>query len=170
MVQTIIAIVIFLVTITAIITDKINSTTAAICGMVMLIVTHVLTLSEAVAYIDFDTIGVLVGMMLFVGVIKHSGLFEYISIRTAKAAKGDPWKIMVLFIILTALCSAFLDNVTTVLLMGPMTITIARILDIDAVPVLMGQILASNIGGTATMIGDPPNIMIGNAAKDCCSC
>jgi len=165
MVQTIIAIVIFLVTITAIITDKINSTTAAICGMVMLIVTHVLTLSEAVSYIDFDTIGVLVGMMLFVGVIKHSGLFEYISIRTAKAAKGDPWKIMVLFIILTALCSAFLDNVTTVLLMGPMTITIARILDIDAVPVLMGQILASNIGGTATMIGDPPNIMIGNAAK-----
>ena len=150
MVQTIIAIVIFLVTITAIITDKINSTTAAICGMVMLIVTHVLTLSEAVAYIDFDTIGVLVGMMLFVGVIKHSGLFEYISIRTAKAAKGDPWKIMVLFIILTALCSAFLDNVTTVLLMGPMTITIARILDIDAVPVLMGQILASNIAAKFT--------------------
>ena len=113
---------------------------------------------------SFNTIGVLIGMMLFVAVVKNSGLFEYVAIKAAKMAKGDPWKIMVAFIIITAFLSGFLDNVTTVLLVGPMTITIARMLKINPVPFLLTQIFAANIGGTATLIGDPPNIMIGSAA------
>lgn len=162
--QAVIAGVIFLVAIIAIMTEKVNRTTASILGMVLLLAFKVMTLDQAISYIDFNTLGVLIGMMLFVGVIKHSGLFEYISIKAAKQAGGDPWKIMVMFVILTAVCSAFLDNVTTVLLMGPMTMTIARLLELDPVPTLMAQIFASNIGGTATMIGDPPNIMIGSEA------
>jgi Na+/H+ antiporter NhaD/arsenite permease-like protein len=164
MLSTIIAIVVFIVVIAAIVSDKIHRTTAAIAGMVILLLTGVLNVDKAIHYIDFNTLGVLVGMMIFVGVIKNSGLFEYISIKSAKIAKGDPWKIMVAFILITAVCSALLDNVTTVLLVGPMTITIANMLDIDPVPTLLAQIFASNIGGTATLIGDPPNIMIGTKA------
>ena len=162
--QEIIAILIFVVVIGAIITEKVHRTAAALAGVVLLLLFGILDVNSAIGYVDFNTIGVLVGMMLFVAVIKHSGLFEYISIKAAKLSHGDPWKIMVAFIVITAVCSAFLDNVTTVLLMGPMTITLAKMLKIDPVPVLLGQILASNIGGTMTMIGDPPNIMIGSAA------
>lgn len=162
--QEIIAIVIFLAVIISIMTEKVHRTTAALTGTVLLLLTHVLTLEQAVGYIDFNTIGVLIGMMLFVAVVKNSGLFEYIAIKAAKVAHGDPWKLMIIFMVVTACLSAFLDNVTTVLLVGPMTITIARILKINPVPYLITQILASNIGGTATLIGDPPNIMIGSAA------
>ncbi len=109
--------------------------------------------------------GVLLGMMLFVAVVKESGLFEYMAIKAAKIAKGDPWRIMVAFMIVTAVFSAFLDNVTTVLLVGPMTITICRMINTNPVPFLLTEILASNVGGTATLIGDPPNIMIGTAAN-----
>ena len=159
----IIAIAVFLVVIVLIMTEKVHRTSAALAGAVVLLLTNVLTVDKAVGYIDFNTIGVLVGMMLFVAVIKNSGVFEYIAIRAAKMAKGDPWKIMVAFILITAFLSAFLDNVTTVLLVGPMTITIARMLNINPVPFLITQIFAANIGGTATLIGDPPNIMIGSA-------
>ena len=103
-------------------------------------------------------------MMLFVAVVKNSGLFEYIAIRAAKIANGHPWKLMVLFVLITAILSAFLDNVTTVLLIGPMTLAITNMLKINPIPFFMTQIMASNIGGTATLIGDPPNIMIGSAA------
>ena len=159
----IIAIAVFLVVIVLIMTEKVHRTSAALAGAVVLLLTNVLTVDKAVGYIDFNTIGVLVGMMLFVAVIKNSGVFEYIAIRAAKMAKGDPWKIMVAFILITAFLSAFLDNVTTVLLVGPMTITIARMLNINPVPFLITQIFAANIGGTSTLIGDPPNIMIGSA-------
>jgi len=91
-------------------------------------------------------------------------LFEYIAIRAAKIANGHPWKLMVLFVLITAILSAFLDNVTTVLLIGPMTLAITNMLKINPIPFFMTQIMASNIGGTATLIGDPPNIMIGSAA------
>ncbi|NLD10753.1 MAG: ArsB/NhaD family transporter [Clostridiales bacterium] len=148
----------------AIMTEKVHRAAAALAGTVALLLTGVLTFDEAVSYIDFNTLGVLVGMMMFVAVVKHSGLFEYVSIKSAKMAHGDPWKIMVMFMIITAFCSAFLDNVTTVLLMGPMTLTIGKMLKINPVPILLGQIFASNIGGTMTLIGDPPNIMIGSAA------
>lgn len=162
--QATISIIVFLAVIIAIISEKVHRAAAAVAGAVMLLLVHVLDVESAVLYIDFNTIGVLVGMMMFVSVIKCSGMFEYIAIKTAKLAKGNPWKIMMSFIIVTAVLSAFLDNVTTVLLIGPMTISIASILDLNPVPFLLTQILASNIGGTATLIGDPPNIMIGSAA------
>ena len=160
----IIAIIVFLLVIIAIMTEKVHRTAAALVGAVLLLMTHVLTVDKAVSYIDFNTIGVLVGMMVFVAIVKNSGVFEYVSIKAAKIAHGDQWKIMVLFMLTTAILSAFLDNVTTVLLVGPMTITIARILKVNPVPFLLTQIFAANIGGTATLIGDPPNIMIGSAA------
>lgn len=162
--EAITAVIIFLAVIFVIMTEKVHRTAAALTGAVLLLLTHILSVESAVSYIDFNTIGVLIGMMIFVAVVKNSGIFEYIAIRSAKIAKGDPWKIMVVFTVITAVLSAFLDNVTTVLLVGPMTITIARLLKTSPVPFLITQILASNIGGTATLIGDPPNIMIGSAA------
>lgn len=160
----VIAVAVFLVVILLIISERVHRTAAAMAGAIVLILAGVMSADKALSYIDFNTIGVLVGMMVFVAVVRQSGMFEYIAIKAAKAAHGDPWKIMVSFIIITALLSGLLDNVTTVLLVGPMSIAIARMLKIDPVPFLMAQILASNVGGTATLIGDPPNIMIGSAA------
>lgn len=160
----IIAIVIFLVTMAAIMTEKLHRTVAAIAGALLLILTGVLSVESGFSYVDLNTLGVLIGMMLFVAVVKNSGIFEYIAIKAAKIAKGRPWPLMVLFALITAVLSAFLDNVTTVLLIGPMTLAITSMLRINPIPFFMTQIMASNIGGTATLIGDPPNIMIGSAA------
>lgn len=160
----IIAVVIFVVTMAAIMTEKLHRTVAAVTGSLLLILTGVLTVESGLSYVDMNTLGVLIGMMLFVSVVKNSGLFEYIAIRAAKTAKGHPWRLMVLFVLITAILSAFLDNVTTVLLIGPMTLAITNMLKVNPVPFFMTQIMASNIGGTATLIGDPPNIMIGSAA------
>ena len=160
----IVAVAVFLIVILLIITERVHRTAAAMAGAMVLILTGVMSADKALSYIDFNTIGVLVGMMIFVAIVRRSGMFEYIAVRAAKAVHGDPWKIMVAFTLITAVLSAILDNVTTVLLVGPMSIAIARTLKIDPVPFLMGQILASNVGGTATLIGDPPNIMIGSAA------
>ncbi len=145
-------------------TEKLHRSLAAIVGAFVLLAFHILTFDQAMEHIDFNTLGVLFGMMLFVSVVKLSGVFEFLAIKCARLAKGDPWKIMMLFVLLTAVLSAFLDNVTTVLLIGPMTITVCKMLDINPIPFFMTEILASNIGGTATLIGDPPNIMIGSAA------
>lgn len=160
-----ISIIIFLLVILSIITEKIDRTVAAISGAILMIITNVLTLDKSISYIDFNTIGVLLGMMIVVSIVKNSGLFEYIAIYTAKKSKGNPWRIMVYFILITAILSALLDNVTTVLLVGPMTIVICQILKVNPVPFLMTEIIASNVGGTSTLIGDPPNIMIGSAAN-----
>ena len=160
----IIAVAVFLIVILLIISERVHRTAAAMAGAMVLILTGVMSADKALSYIDFNTIAVLVGMMIFVAIVRRSGMFEYIAVRAAKAVHGDPWKIMVAFTLITAVLSAILDNVTTVLLVGPMSIAIARMLKIDPVPFLMGQILASNVGGTATLIGDPPNIMIGSAA------
>lgn len=160
----IIAVAVFLIVILLIISERVHRTAAAMAGAMVLILTGVMSADKALSYIDFNTIGVLVGMMIFVAIVRRSGMFEYIAVRAAKAVHGDPWKIMVAFTLITAVLSAILDNVTTVLLVGPMSIAIAQMLKIDPVPFLMGQILASNVGGTATLIGDPPNIMIGSAA------
>lgn len=160
----IVAVAVFLIVILLIISERVHRTAAAMAGAMVLILTGVMSADKALSYIDFNTIGVLVGMMIFVAIVRRSGMFEYIAVRAAKAVHGDPWKIMVAFTLITAVLSAILDNVTTVLLVGPMSIAIARMLKIDPVPFLMGQILASNVGGTATLIGDPPNIMIGSAA------
>ncbi len=163
-IQQIIAVVIFIVTMTAIMTEKVHRTVAAMTGAILLLVTGILSLDTAIGYVDVNTLGVLVGMMLFVGIVKNSGIFEYIAIKAAKLAKGRPWPIMVAFIVITAVLSAFLDNVTTVLLVGPMTLAITKMLNVNPIPYIMTQIMASNIGGTGTLIGDPPNIMIGSAA------
>lgn len=160
----IIAIVIFLVTMAAIMTEKLHRTVAAVAGALLLILTGVLSVESGFSYVDLNTLGVLIGMMLFVAVVKNSGIFEYIAIKAAKIAKGRPWPLMVLFALITAVLSAFLDNVTTVLLIGPMTLAITSMLRINPIPFFMTQIMASNTGGTATLIGDPPNIMIGSAA------
>ncbi len=160
----IVAIIIFVVTMFFVMTDRVHNVTASLCGAVMMILCGVLDIEKSVGYIDAEAICILVGMMLFVSVIKKSGLFEYIAIRAAKRAKGEPWKIMLYFVIITAFLSAFLDNVTTVLLIGPMTFAITRVLGFNPVPFIITQIMASNIGGTATLIGDPPNIMIGSIA------
>ena len=158
------AIAVFVVVMAAIMTEKVHRTLAALAGTAVLLIAHVMTFETAVSHIDYNTLGVLFGMMLFVAVVRESGLFEFLAIKTAKAAKGNPWRIMVLFAVLTAVLSAFLDNVTTVLLIGPMTLTICKLLKINPIPFFMVEIMASNIGGTATLIGDPPNIMIGSAA------
>ena len=160
----IISIVIFLVVFALIISEKIHRTTAALAGAVVLILTGIVTFDVGMEHVDFGTLGVLVGMMIFVAVVKQSGIFEYIAIKTAKLAKGNPWIIMVLFCIITAVLSAFLDNVTTVLLVGPVTFTVCKMLKMSPVPYFIVEIMASNIGGTATLIGDPPNIMIGMQA------
>ena len=160
----IISIVIFVGVFALIISEKVHRTSAALAGAVLLWLTHIITFEQGMEEIDFNTLGVLTGMMLFVAVAKQSGIFEYMAIKAAKIAKGDPWKIMMYFVIITAVCSAFLDNVTTVLLISPMTFTVCKILDEHPVPFFMTQILASNVGGTATLIGDPPNIMIGSGA------
>ncbi|MBE6471031.1 MAG: hypothetical protein E7000_04905 [Coriobacteriaceae bacterium] len=160
----IISIVIFVGVFALIISEKVHRTSAALAGAVLLWITHVITFEQGMEEIDFNTLGVLTGMMLFVAVAKQSGIFEFMAIKAAKLAKGDPWRIMVYFVIITAVCSAFLDNVTTVLLISPMTFTVCKILDENPIPFFMTQILASNVGGTATLIGDPPNIMIGSGA------
>ena len=163
-VNQIVAIAVFVIVMLAIMTEKLHRSLAAIVGAMVVLALHVMSFDAAMEHIDFNTLGVLLGMMLFVSVVKLSGVFEFLAIKSARLAKGDPWKIMLLFVLLTAVLSAFLDNVTTVLLIGPMTLTVCKLLDINPIPFFMTEILASNIGGTATLIGDPPNIMIGSAA------
>ena len=163
-VSQIVSIAVFVVVMFAIMTEKLHRSLAAITGAMIVLALHVMPFDAAMEHIDFNTLGVLLGMMLFVSVVKLSGMFEFLAIKAARLAKGEPWKVMLLFVLLTAVLSAFLDNVTTVLLIGPMTLTVCKLLDVNPIPFFMTEILASNIGGTATLIGDPPNIMIGSAA------
>ncbi|MGI6045636.1 MAG: ArsB/NhaD family transporter [Eggerthellaceae bacterium] len=158
------SVVVFVVAMAAIMTEKVHRALVAIVGAMLLLFIHVLTFDQAMSHVDFNTLGVLFGMMLFVAVVKQSGIFEYLAIKCARIAKGEPWHIMLMFILLTAVLSAILDNVTTVLLIGPMTLTVCRLLEVDPIPFFLTEIMASNVGGTATLIGDPPNIMIGSAA------
>ena len=160
----IIALAIFVAVIGVIVSEKLHRAACALIGAMLLILIGILEPKEALGFIDFNTIGVLIGMMMFVAVVKNSGIFEYLAVKAARIAKGDPWRIMVYFMIITAVLSAFLDNVTTVLLIGPMTFSICKTLELNPIPFLMTQIISSNVGGTATLIGDPPNIMLGSAA------
>ncbi len=160
----IIAILIFVLTMLAIMTERVHRMTAALAGAVVMIVLGVMDIETSIKYIDADTICILVSMMIFVAVVKKSGLFEYIAVKAAKLSGGRPWVIMISFMLITAALSAFLDNVTTVLLVGPMTFAVTKALKLDPVPFIITEIMASNIGGTGTLIGDPPNIMIGSSA------
>jgi Na+/H+ antiporter NhaD/arsenite permease-like protein len=158
------AIAIFIGVMVLIVSERVHRTLAALLGAVVVMVSGIVPFEASIEHIDFNTLGVLVGMMLFVTVMKPSGIFEYVAIKSAKLVKGDPWLIMVALMVITALLSALLDNVTTVLLIGPMTFMICKELRLNPVPFFITQIIASNIGGTATLIGDPPNIMIGSEA------
>jgi len=156
---------ILLATYVAIMTERINRAIVAGLGACLMIVLGVLDQEAAIAGVDFNTIMLLAGMMLIVGVSRRTGMFEYVAIRSVKLARAQPAGILVGLSVATAIVSALLDNVTTVLLVVPVTISVARQLKIPAYPLLVGEIMASNIGGTATLIGDPPNIMIGSAAR-----
>lgn len=155
--------ILFLIVYAFIISEKIHRTVLALCGAALLVLLGVLTQHEAVGFIDFNTIGLLFGMMVIVGITSKSGVFEYVAIRAAHSTGGNPMKIMIALSLITAVASALLDNVTTVLLVVPVTISICSALEVNPVPFFIAEILASNIGGTATLIGDPPNIMIGSA-------
>jgi len=115
--------------------------------------------------IDFNTIGLLLGMMIIVTILAETGIFQYVGIKMGKASKGNMWKLLVMMSVFTAVTSMFIDNVTTILLMIPVTISIFKTFRLSPIPFILAQVLASNIGGTATLIGDPPNIMIGSAAN-----
>ena len=160
----IISIVVFVAVMALVVSEKIHRAHAALLGAVVLLVIGIIDFNAGMESIDFNTQGVLCGMMMFVAIVKESGLFEFVAIKSAKACKGNPWLIMIAFAVITAVFSAFLDNVTTVLLIGPMTIMLCKTLEINPVPFLLVEIMMSNVGGTATLIGDPPNIMIGSEA------
>jgi len=153
---------VFLITYAFIISEKLNRTVVALMGGLLVIFLGILEQEKAIEMIDFNTLGLLTGMMIIVGITKKTGVFEYLAIKSAKWAEGDPWRLMTALALITAVGSAFLDNVTTVLLIVPVTFSITEELEINPMPFLVTEIIASNIGGTATLIGDPPNIMIGS--------
>jgi len=155
---------IFVATYALIATERLHKTVAALAGGVLMVVLGVVSQEEAFAAIDFNVIFLLVGMMVIANVMRRTGVFQWVAIRSVRVAQGDPWRILVVLCTITAVASALLDNVTTVILIGPITLFIASALRVSPVPYLIGEILASNIGGTATLIGDPPNILIGSAA------
>ena len=152
------------VTYAAIMSEKVNRAIVALVGAGVMIVVGVLDQEEAIKGIDWNTIGLLTGMMILVSISRRSGMFQYLAMWSAKAAKAHPAGILFILQITTAVLSAFLDNVTTVLLIVPVTLAICKTLKVPVYPYLFAEIFASNIGGTATLIGDPPNILIGSQA------
>ncbi|MBO9606807.1 MAG: ArsB/NhaD family transporter [Paenibacillaceae bacterium] len=164
--QAIWAIVIFLLIYGLIISEKIHRTIVAMIGAAIMVGFGIVDQETAVHHIDFNTLGLLIGMMVIVSTTAETGVFKFIAVWAAKKGKGEPKRILILLSVITAVGSAFLDNVTTVLLMVPVTFSITRQLRLNPVPFLIAQIVASNVGGTATLIGDPPNIMIGSAVKE----
>lgn len=143
--------------------EKVNRTVVALLGGALVIVTGLASQSQAFAAIDFNTIALLAGMMIIVAITRVSGVFEFVAIWAAKKVKADPIRVLIVLTLVTAVFSAFLDNLTTVLLVVPIALLIVEKLKVSPYPFLFSQILASNIGGTATLIGDPPNILIGSA-------
>jgi Na+/H+ antiporter NhaD/arsenite permease-like protein len=158
------AVMLLVATYVLIITERLNRSIIALLGGGLMIVLGVLTQEEAIRGIDFNTIALLAGMMILVSISRRCGMFEYLAVWSAKKGRAQPWGILLMLSVTTAVLSAFLDNVTTVLLIAPVTLVIARELEVTPYPFLFAEVLASNIGGTATLIGDPPNIIIGSAA------
>ena len=161
--STSIAVTIFIVAYALIISEKVHRTIVGIFGAMLMIMFGILSQETAIHHIDFNTLGLLMGMMIIVNITAETGLFNFLAIWAAQKVKAQPMKLLLALATLTAVCSAFLDNVTTVLLTVPVTFSITSQLKVDVKPFLMAQIMASNIGGTATLVGDPPNIMIGSA-------
>ena len=162
--QQILAGIIFIIAYFFIASEKIHKTLVALLGASFMLLFHLISQDKAFEHIDMNVIFLLISMMILVKIIEQTGIFEYVAIKLAKAVKGKPFPLLIVLFILTALFSAFLDNITTVLLIAPISILLAKELKISALPFLISEIFASNIGGTATLIGDPPNIMIGSAA------
>jgi anion transporter len=164
----VIAIAVFVVAYVLIASDRVNKTLVALIGAGAVVVLGVVESADAFysheTGIDWDVIFLLLGMMIIVGVLRQTGIFEYIAIWSVKRAKGSPLRIMILLVLITALASALLDNVTTVLLIAPVTLLVCDRLSINPVPFLMAEVFASNIGGAATLVGDPPNIIIASRA------
>jgi Na+/H+ antiporter NhaD/arsenite permease-like protein len=160
---------VFVIAYAVIVSEKIHKTVVALVGASVLLVLKVVEQHEAFHVeelgVDWNVIWLLISMMIIINLMKPTGVFEYIAIKSAKWGKGDPFRIMAIFAVVTAVLSAFLDNVTTVLLITPVTFLIADALEVDPIPYLISCALASNIGGTATLIGDPPNIMIASKAQ-----
>ncbi len=157
--------VLFALTYLIIVTDRINRAIVALFSASLMILGGVLTQKAAMDGVDFNTLGLLTGMMVIVAITRRSGVFQFLAVWSAKQVKADPWGILVMLVFVTALLSALLDNVTTVLLIAPVTLLISEALRIKPYPFLFAEIFASNIGGAATLIGDPPNIMIGSAVN-----
>jgi len=159
---------IFVVCYAAIVSEKIHKTKVALAGAALTLILKVVTQEDAFHSVelgvDWNVIFLLISMMIMVNIMSKTGVFQYVAIKAAKLGRGNPFSIMVIFSVITAIASALLDNVTTVLLLAPVTLLIADELEIDPVPFLITEALASNIGGTATLIGDPPNIMIASKA------
>ncbi len=158
------AIIIFLATLIFLVMERVSGSIVAMLGAFAVVFFGILDQCQAISFIDFNTIGLLCGMMIVVVVLRKTGIFEYLAIKAIKQAKGEPWKLLVSLALTTAVLSAFLDNVTTVLIIAPITFAIADALKVNPVPYLIAEIFFSNLGGTATLIGDPPNIMIGTGA------
>ncbi|MCT8159169.1 ArsB/NhaD family transporter [Pseudoruegeria sp. SHC-113] len=146
------------------ITEKVNRAILAMLGASLMVLFGILNQEQAVDGVDANTLALLIGMMVIVGITSKSGLFQYVAIKAAKSVKADPTGILIMLTVITAVFSALLDNVTTVLLIAPITLLITDALETKVFPFFLAEILASNVGGTATLIGDPPNIIIGSAA------
>ncbi|MDG4582829.1 MAG: ArsB/NhaD family transporter [Candidatus Competibacter sp.] len=158
-----VAAILFALTYVVVMTERVNRAIVALLAAGLMIVLGILNQEAAIRGIDFNTIGLLIGMMVIVAVTRQSGVFQYMAIWAAKKVDAQPWGILVMIALVTAVTSALLDNVTTVLLVAPVTLLITEELKVKPYPYLFGMIFSSNIGGTATLIGDPPNIMIGSA-------
>ena len=155
---------VFLVAYALIASERLDRTLVALFAGLLLIVLGVIDQEEAFAAIDLNVIFLLAGMMVLASALAQTGFFQWLGVHSVRMSRGDPLRLLVILCLVTAGLSAFLDNVTTVLLMTPVTLSVARRLGVSPMPYLISQILASNIGGTATLIGDPPNILIGSAA------
>src|SRR6267142_5860027 len=160
-----VATILFVLTYLLIIADRINRSIIAMLGAGAMIVSGVLSQDEAIRGIDFNTIALLTGMMVLVAIARRCGMFEYLAVWAAKKGRAQPWAMLAMLSLVTAVVSAFLDNVTTVLLIAPVTLSVTRLLETPPYPFLFAEVFASNIGGTATLIGDPPIIIIGSAAN-----
>ena len=158
-----VAAILFAITYVVVMTEKVNRAIVSLLAAGLMIVLGVLNQEAAIRGIDFNTIGLLIGMMVIVAITRQSGVFQFMAIWAAKKVDARPWGILVMIALLTAVTSALLDNVTTVLLVAPVTLLITEELKVSPYPYLFAMIFSSNIGGTATLIGDPPNIMIGSA-------
>ncbi len=159
-----VAITVFVIAYALIASDRINKTLVALCGAGIVLALTIVDAEDAFfdheTGIDWNVIFLLFGMMIIVGVLRQTGVFEYVAIWAAKRANGSPLRIMILLVLVTAFASALLDNVTTVLLIAPVTLLVCERLDINPIPFLIAEVLASNIGGASTLVGDPPNIII----------